>query len=327
MKRIVTVGGGTGGYTILSGLKHLPDVSITALVSMADNGGSTGVLRDELGVLPAGDIRQCLIALSEHSDIVRKLMGYRFTDGRLSGQNFGNIFLAGLEKVTGDFAEGVEVASEILKVKGKVIPITKDKAELVALLKNKKVVKGEDAINHSDLQHIGVEKITYTNKVGINSHAKKAIMEADVIIIGPGTYYCSVLPSLIVSGFREAIVKSKAHIVLPINLTNKQGHTMHWGVSDYVTGVEMYLGRKVDTILVNNEAPSPKQVSLYKLQEGDGVLVLDDMKDKRIVKRSLLSHTVIKVGKEDVLQGLRSFIRHDSVKFAKSIAHIITKKS
>src|SRR3954467_4466036 len=114
MKNIVTIGGGTGSYTVLSGLKNLPDVSLTALVSMADDGGSTGVLMDELGVLPPGDVRQCLVALSEHSDIVRELMNYRFSEGTLLGHSFGNIFLAALEKVTGNFVRGVEVASEIL---------------------------------------------------------------------------------------------------------------------------------------------------------------------------------------------------------------------
>src|SRR3989337_2321393 len=134
IKNVMTVGGGTGSYTVLSGLKDLKNVSLTALVSMADDGGSTGVLRDELGVLPPGDVRQCLVALSEHSEIVRKLMNYRFENGGLAGHSFGNIFLAALEKVTGDFVKGVEIASEILKVNGNVVPITKNKAQLSILL-------------------------------------------------------------------------------------------------------------------------------------------------------------------------------------------------
>src|SRR3989339_663809 len=157
MTNIVTIGGGTGSYTVLSGLKNLPDVSLSALVSMSDNGGSTGVLRDELGVLPPGDIRQCLVALSEHSEIVRKLINYRFSEGTLKGHSFGNIFLAALEKVTGDFAEGVLIASEILKVNGNVIPITGNKAELSITLSDGKSAEGENRIDHMNLQKSGVD--------------------------------------------------------------------------------------------------------------------------------------------------------------------------
>ncbi|MDQ5962314.1 MAG: putative gluconeosis factor [Patescibacteria group bacterium] len=321
----MTIGGGTGSYAILSGLKNLSDVSLTALVSMADNGGSTGVLRDELGVLPPGDVRQCLVALSEHTSVVRALMSYRFTAGKLSGHSFGNIFLAALEKVTGDFAQGVEIASEILKVKGRVIPITKNHAELVITLKNKKVVRGEDAVNHADLQEFGVEKIGYARKVLINEHARRAIKEADVIIIGPGNYYCSILPNLIVSGFVDAIGKSKAKIIVPVNLTNKQGHTMHWSVSDYIESLERYIGKKVDTVFINKEMPSEKQISLYKLNEGDGVLVVDDFKDKRAMRLPLLSRKVIKGNKGDILRGLRSFIRHDPLKVACGIQSVLKK--
>lgn len=324
-QKIVTIGGGTGSYTVLSGLKNLPDVSVSALVSMADDGGSTGVLRDELGVLPPGDVRQCLVALSEHSKMVRELMNYRFKNGGLSGHNFGNIFLAALEKVTGDFVKGVEIASEILKAKGKVIPTTSNKATLSISLSNGKLIEGENKINHSHLQKFGIEKIFYKNNVELNNNAKKAILEADYIIIGPGNYYCSIIPNLIVHNFKDAICKSKAKIIFPINLTNKQGHTMHWKVSDYVENIEKYLGKKVDIILVNNEPPSKKQIKHYKLEEGDGVLVLNDLEDSRIIEESLLSHLFIKYKKEDNLQDVRSFIRHDSGKLANCIKKIIKK--
>ncbi|KKP61517.1 MAG: hypothetical protein UR57_C0018G0005 [Candidatus Nomurabacteria bacterium GW2011_GWE2_34_25] len=174
MINIVTIGGGTGSYTVLSGLKNLDNVSLSALVSMSDNGGSTGVLRDELGVLPPGDIRQCLVALSEHSEIVRKLINYRFSEGTLKGHSFGNIFLAALEKVTGDFAEGVLIASEILKVKGKVIPITKDKADLSILLSNDELIEGQVNITNTNIQELGFKKIFYKNNVQLNENAKNA---------------------------------------------------------------------------------------------------------------------------------------------------------
>ena len=168
MKNIVTVGGGTGSYTVLMGLKNLKNVSLSALVSMADNGGSTGVLRDELGVLPPGDVRQCLVALSDHSDIVRKLINYRFNEGSLLGHNFGNILLAALEKVTGDFIKGVEIASEILKVKGLVIPVTKDKAELSALSSNNTLVEGVINVDATNFHDLGLKKIFYKNSTKLN---------------------------------------------------------------------------------------------------------------------------------------------------------------
>ncbi len=321
MKRIVTIGGGTGSYTILSGLKTLPDIELTALVSMADDGGSTGILRDELGVLPPGDVRQCLVALSEHTDIVRGLMSYRFTEGTLEGHSFGNIFLAALEKVTGDFVQGVEIASEILKVKGKVIPITKNQAELCATLSDGTNVKGEKNINSTDLQSSGRPVISYCEKTEINPHAREALREADIIILGPGNYYCSVIPNLVVEGFQEAIRDTKAKIVFPVNLTNKQGHTLHWKIGDYVRDIEEYLGRSVDIILVNTESPSPEQVSYYKMEEGDGVLPEDDMDDRRVVRADILSRAVVKV---DVAEKhIRGFIRHDKDTFAQAIAGIL----
>lgn len=325
MKQIVTIGGGTGSYTVLSGLKNISDVSLTALVSMADDGGSTGVLRDELGVLPPGDVRQCLVALSEHSDTVRELMNYRFGEGGLKGHSFGNIFLAALEKVTGNFVRGVEVASEILKVKGVVIPVTKNKAELAILLSDKRLIEGENKINHSNIQDVGIESIFYKDDVTLNENAREAILKADYIILGPGNYYCSVIPNLIVNGFKEAILESKAKIILPINLTNKLGHTAHWKVSNYVNDMEKYLGKLIDIILVNNEMPSALQIERYKLEEGAGVLVSDDFKDNRVIRAPLLSHVVFNKAAADIFPSTKGFIRHDSGKLAQSISDIINK--
>ncbi len=323
MKKIVTVGGGTGSYTVLSGLKNLPDVSLTSLVSMADDGGSTGVLMDELGVLPAGDVRQCLVALSEHSDIVRQLMNYRFSEGKLDGHSFGNIFLAALEKVTGDFVEGVEVASEILKVKGSVIPVTRNVAKLSIMLKDGNIIEGENKINHSEIQELGIDKIFYKDNVDINEHAKIALINADYIILGPGNYYCSIVPNLIVNGFKEAISKSKAKIILPINLTNKHGHTRNWKTRDYLEDIEKYISKKVDIILINNEAPSREQVEIYKLQEGDGVLVENNINDKRVIENSLILNSLVSFNKADKIHTGRSFIRHDSQKLTDCIKKII----
>lgn len=325
MKRVVTIGGGTGSYTVLSGLKNIPDINLDALVSMADDGGSTGVLCDELGILPPGDVRQCLVALSLHSDIVRKLINYRFSEGTLKGHSFGNIFLAALEKVTGDFIQGVEIASEILKVKGRVIPITNNKAILSILLNNGTLLEGENRINHFDFQKIGIRKNFYKDNVKLNENAREALLKADYIILGPGNYYCSIIPNIIVDGFKETILESKAKIILPINLTNKLGHTTGWKVSSYVNDIEKHLGKLVDVVLVNNEMPSKEQIEYYKLQEGDGVMVVDDFNDDRVVREALLSHLFVLYDKADSLQNVRSFIRHDIERLAKCIEKIINK--
>lgn len=322
MENIVTIGGGTGSFTVLSGLKHIGGINITALVSMADDGGSTGVLRDELGVLPPGDVRQCLVALSDHSEIVRKLMNYRFHEGSLSGHSFGNIFLAALEKVSGDFVHGISIASEILKVNGRVIPVTSNKAELLAILKDGSTLKGENELNNANIEQ-GLKSLSYQQEVVLNDHARKAIIRADVIILGPGNYYCSIVPNLIVDGFREAIHESEAKIILPINLTNKNGHTMGWKVSDYVNDVEGYLGKEVDIVLINNEPPSEEQIKNYEIEEGDGVMVVDDYIKENAVRAPLLSHALIRKTEGDAVHALRSFIRHDPQKLKDAIAKII----
>ncbi|MEI7709167.1 MAG: gluconeogenesis factor YvcK family protein [bacterium] len=321
VKNIVTVGGGTGSYTILSGLKNISGISISAIVSMADSGGANAMLRDELGVLPPSDVRQCLVALSEHTEIIRKLMVYRFNEGTLKGHNFGSIFLAALEKVTGDFAQGVEIASEILKVKGTVIPVTRDKADLVVTLLNGTTLNGEHTIDEADLQESSVKEISFKNNVELNKTAKDAILKADFIILGPADFYTSLLPNLIVKGFQEAILKSKAKIILPVNLTNKQGHTLNWKVSDYVKNTESYLGRPVDIILVNTEPLNDEQKINYKIDNDSGTLIKDDLNDPRLVRESLLSHEFFVNSKGDTMK--RSFIRHDSEKLAKAIEKII----
>lgn len=324
MKKIVTIGGGTGSYTLLRGLKHYDDIEISAIVSMADDGGSTGALRDELGVLPPGDVRQCLVALSLHDEVVRKLMKYRFEEGSLKGHNFGNILLAGLEKTAGSFVKGVEIASDILKIKGRVIPVTEDVANLLIVLNDGTELLGQNNINHSDIQSAGVKEVLFQGSVEINDLAKKAIIEADLVVLGPGNFYCSLMPNFIVDGFKEAIKESKAKIVLPVNLTNKKGHTLFFNVSDYVREIEKMLEKKIDYIICNNEVPSDEQIEMYKVKEGDGVMVLNDMEeDNRIISASVLSHEIIVRVEHDNIANARSFIRHDSNKIAEAVHSLL----
>ena len=321
-KKIVTVGGGTGSFTLLSGLKKYEHLDLSAIVSMADDGGSTGVLRDELGVLPPGDVRQCLTALSEEEDLVRSLMSYRFGEGSLAGHSFGNILLAALEKVSGDFVRGVEVASRILKVSGSVIPVTGDVSHLVVSYEER-LIKGENAINHADFEGVGFPDIFYESPVALHERARMAILEADIVVLGPGNYFCSLIPNLIVKGFSEAIQETKAKVVFPVNLTNKHGHTLGYGVARYVAELEALLGRPLDMVLINNKEPSGEQIKKYALVEGDGVLVTDDYRGENAHRAPLLATDIVSYSSHDTIASSRSFIRHDKDALAKEIVRLL----
>jgi uncharacterized cofD-like protein len=321
-KKIVTIGGGTGSYTVLSGLKKY-DVNITAVVSMADDGGSTGRLRDELGVLPPGDVRQCLVALSKQTKALRDLFNYRFESGQLKGHSMGNIFLSAAEKMEGDFSEGLKTVGKILNIKGLVLPVTEDDVNLIMKLKNGEVLKGQNEINHNfEIQKTGIEKIYLEPKASPNQEAIAKIKEADIIIIGPGNHYCSVIPNLIVEGIPEAISKSKAQVIYISNLVNKNGHTDDFSLSDYVESINsFFLKPRVDKVLFNTTEPSEKLKEKYKSQ-GENLIKFGEV-DCEVIKADILSRIEPKYSKSDSISEMRSFIRHDSDKLAKEILKII----
>lgn len=319
MKNIVTIGGGTGSYTVLSGLKNLPDVSLTALVSMADDGGSTGILRKKWKVMPPGDVRQCLAALTG-----REFLNWRMRTPFLNGHKVGNILLAVLEKLTGNFNRGLNLLSVILNSKGTVLPISNDEAVISAHLNDGNII-GESNIDEANLQSDNgedlVTEISYLNKVKLNPLAEKAILSADYIIIGPGNMYCSIIPNLITVGFKEAISKTPAKIIFLINLVNKQGHTMNWGIQKYVTTIEHYLGRKLDLVLTNKEAFSPEQRERYLKDSGEEIFIKNDFDDVRIVREDLVLNKIFNQSKGDSVK--RSLIRHDPKKLRDALTKII----
>lgn len=326
-KKIVTIGGGTGSFTLLSGLKKYP-VDISAIVSMADDGGSTGVLRDELGVLPPGDVRQCLVALSDSSDNLRELMNYRFQEGGLKGHSFGNLFLSALEKINNSFSKGVEEASRILNVKGQVIPVTDADTNLFMELKNGKKIKGEDEINHNyEIEKIGVKRNFLFPKAKANKEAIKKILEADLIIIGPGNHYCSILPSFLVDGIAQALKKSKAVVVYNCNLVNKKGHTEKFTLDEYVNAINKYIGKnRIDFVTFNDKKPDEKLIKKYASQRELLIRFEKSKKNSRsfrIVKADLLSDSKPKYSEADILANQRTFIRHDSDKLAKILIMIL----
>jgi len=324
MKKIVTISGGTGGFMLLSGLKKYP-ADISAVVAMADDGGSTGELRDELGVLPPGDVRQCLVALSDASDDLRTLMNYRFSEGGLRGHNFGNIFLSALEKTHKDFLGGIDTAMDILKVKGRVIPVTGSDARLRLELCDGTIIEGEDAIDHANFQSKGVRKLSFDSHIKVNPKAVKAIMEADLVVIGPGDLYGSILANLIIPDIARAVRDTRAKVVFNVNLTNKRGHTNGFSVDDYVAAVEEHIGAgRIDFVTFNTKKPSPGLLKKYEEQEGKGFLVQFDKtkvpeRKFRVICGDFLKNGEARKVKGDALAGSRSFIRHDSDKLVETI--------
>jgi uncharacterized cofD-like protein len=326
MKKIVTIGGGTGSFMLLSGLREYP-VEITAIVSMADDGGSTGVLRDELGVLPPGDVRQCLVALSHSEDMLRELMNYRFEEGGLKGHSFGNLFLSALEKVTGEFALGVHEAAQILNVKGEVVPVTGTDTSLEVELTDGTILKGEHEINTSKrLGKVGIKKVFLRPKAKVNKRAIEKILEADMIVIGPGNHFCSIIPNLLVEGVSEAIRASKATVVYNCNLVNKRGHTDKYTVQKYVDEINKYLGgERVDFVTYNKKRPSEKLLDEYRKEDSELVIfdTIEDARSYRVVASDFLNTKKVTRQKGDSLQVVRSLIRHDGHKLAKTLVMLL----
>ncbi len=323
IKDIVVIGGGTGTFTVLSGLKKYPH-NLTAIVSMADDGGSTGRLRDELGVLPPGDIRQCLVALSEADLILRDLFNYRFENGGLKGHSFGNLFISAFEKITGDLDKALEEVGNVLKIKGRVLPVTLDNVRLKAELENNEKVEGEREINKSWLiSKLGIKKLFLNPSAKANPKAVEAILEADVIVVGPGNIYCSIIPNFLVNGISQAIRKSKALKIYNCNLMTKHGHTDGFKVSDFINKVEQYLGNKVfDYSIYNTKKPSAVFLKKYS-HEGDWVDPDNKaLKDKRFVKAELVSSKLYHQSPADTLLE-RTLIRHDPDKLAKTIISLL----
>lgn len=287
---------------------------------MADDGGSTGILRDELGVLPPGDVRQCLVALSDSSRLMRSLMNYRFENGSLQGHSFGNLLLSALEKVTGSFEKAVEEAGKILSIKGKVIPVTIHEVRLNMILNSGKVLQGEKEVHLSTDIHKGYKSIYLEPFPQANPQAISEIMNADLVVFGPGGLYTSLIPNLLVEGVGKALRETKAKKVFIINLMNKKGQTPKFTVKDHLNEIKKFVGKDVfDYILVNNSEP-PKELIEDYAEEGE--MVKNDLKnDTRILEASLLSNELKEVQKGDTLK--RNLIRHDSQKLANELMKIV----
>lgn len=324
--KIAVIGGGTGSFTLLSALKEHTS-QIAALVNMADDGGSTGVLRDELGALPPGDVRQCLVALST-SPKVRDLFDYRFEEGTFQGHSFGNILLSALEKVTGDFSEAVETASEILRVNGTVIPATLDDVRLKLEWPEVSVVLNGERVIDADYFKNDPRKaiLSLTPTANANPMALKAIEEADLIVIAPGDLYTSLGPLLVIDGIGEALIKSPAKKIYVSNLVTKRGQTEGFAVSDHADEIERFAGGPfLDYVLFNYQQPDEQLAERYKEQEGALLVAIDHDKlaDKHYVAvGGNFLGLVAERHTADVLPVTRSLIRHDSASVANAIIEL-----
>lgn len=328
-KNIVVIGGGTGTHTVLRGLKrYQKQVNLSAVVTMADSGGSTGRLRDEFGYLPVGDVRMALAALAsdidQHEELLRELFLYRFDKGNgLSGHNFGNLLLVALTDILGSEEKAIRAAAKVLRVQGKVIPVTTEKVDLVAEYSDGSHVIGEHDIDEPAEKYtqLSIKNLRTEPSAMISERAEDALLAADLIVLGPGDLYTSVLANVVVEGVSEAIKNSDAKVAYICNLMTKLGQTNDMGVSEHLSEIEAYVGKAPDYVFVNDTA-FPEDL-LQKYQDDDEYPVINNYqgKDCQVITADLLATEAIKKADGDVLK--RSLIRHDSRKLARKIMEII----
>ena len=327
-KRIVVIGGGTGTFVVLRGLKAYP-VHLSAIVTMSDSGGSNKRIRDEFGLLPTSDIRQCLVALSDENGgagLLRKLFMYRFERGRgIKGMTFGNLFMAALSDILGSQSEAIRQTSRVLRVRGTVIPVSYTDTNLFAQYEDGHILSEEHLIDEPP--HDGRMKITRAflkPKATANPEAIKAIEAANLIILGPGDLYTSIMPNLLVDGISEAIRRSKAKKVYVVNLMTKYGQTYGFGASHHAQILETRMKKTLDVAIVNT-APIPN-IALAAYAASHEQPVVDDLPKNpyfQVIRAKVASSVQIEKSKSDSL--IRSLIRHDSDKLAKMLMGILEK--
>jgi uncharacterized cofD-like protein len=314
-KKLVTIGGGTGSYVVLSGLKSYP-LEISAIIGMFDDGGSTGVLRKELNVLPPGDVRQCLVALSESDHLLKDLFEYRFSEGFLYGHNLGNIILSALEKNTGSISKAIDIIRILMKITHNVIPVTLQGATLCAFINDGEQIIGQDNINKSLLINRSFQ-LKLVPDVEINAHAQKAIIEADKIVINPGDLYTSIIPNFLVKGMKEALLQSQAKFIYVANLMTINGHTDNLSVLDHQKILAGYIyPKKIDYVIYNSVVPDEGLSHVYNTHNQQLVELGDqDIESKiRFIGEDLIDRKIYEKRKGDTLQ--RSLIRHNPDKLA-----------
>lgn len=312
--KIVTIGGGTGTSTLLRGLKAYTS-NITAIITVADDGGGSGTLRNDLGMLPPGDIRNCMLALAETEPVLEKLLSYRFTEGSLKGQSFGNLFLAAMNGISGSFEQAVKHMCDVLAVTGRIFPVTEENINLIAELEDGTEIRGESRIGSHHLIHPGKIKRIRLNKPSVRpiEQAVEAIYDADVIVLGPGSLYTSIIPNLLVEGIVDAIASSRATKVYVCNIMTQPGETEGYTVSDHINAIDVHTGRRIIDICVANKSEiDPDILQRYK---DDGSVQVE-------IDYTNLKGLGIRIVEKDMASIKKDVVRHDSDMLAQTIMDI-----
>ena len=316
--KIVVIGGGTGLSTMLRGLKLYTN-NITAIVTVGDDGGGSGKLRADLGMLPPGDIRNCILALADTEPIMEDLLQYRFTEGTLKGQSFGNLFLAAMDGISDNFEAAVQKMSSVLAVTGKVLPVTLDDMKLIAELENGNIVEGESIIpdevikQKSKIKNLKIEP----EKAKPLLDALMAISEADAIVMGPGSLYTSIIPNLLVEDIAECINKSDAIKIYISNVMTQPGETDDFTVSDHIKTLMKYSGKNSAEYVIANNGTIPKDIEERYLSEGSKLVELDydNIKDLGV-----------KVVETDLVKITKGYVKHDSEYLAQVLMTTVLDK-
>lgn len=311
-KKIVAIGGGTGLSTMLRGLKNYTE-HITAIVTVADDGGGSGMLREDLHMLPPGDIRNCIMALADTEPIMEKLMTYRFDAGRLKGQSFGNLFLAAMCGISDNFEQAVRRVSDVLAVKGRVLPVTEQNVSLGAEFEDGTIVVGESVIPKKSTEYGSHISNVFLSPKSVQPvpDCLKAIAEADLIVLGPGSLYTSIIPNLLVEGLPEAVLNSRARTVYVCNVMTQMGESEGMTAFDHVKAVTSHAGGSIIDVCIVNVEPVPENLQEKYIAEHSTPVEVDE---------SRFAGSGVKLMKRELLDVSKGYVRHDYRRLAEVIA-------
>jgi len=316
-KKIVVLGGGTGLSTLLRGLKNFP-LDITAVVSVSDDGKSTGRLRKEFNIPAVGDIRRVLVSLSETEPLVENVLNYRFaTNSELNGHTVGNLLLTAITNITGNLSDGIEAIGSVLNLKGRVLPLTEDNVTLMGKMEDGRIIEGEHNITEAGIKILDV---FYKEKPVICDSVIKSIKEADLIIFGMGSLYTSIIPNIISEDVIEAIDESDAKIMYTCNMMTQPGETDNYTIADHIETLNNYLGkRKVDVVLVNNGEIKSEIIEKYTTLEQKEPVILDEKEriELNLMGLELIENNYVII--EDEL------IRHNTIRLATDVFTYLIK--